>query len=273
MGLLEQLLERLNQLNARLDALEGAASLTVDNTQDTTVITGQVVESTTAGTGEGIELDKDGIPWDERIHAGTQTKTAKQTWTRKKGITDELYDSVIAELKAKHGGEQTQTETTAPTPPVKPGVPTKPGAPVKPGVPTKPGAPVVTGLDKKQAIEIINKLTSPEYGATFDDVLVVLKKYGTDTFDGLQISQYAAVKADVESWFDWATLVKDTIDELNKMGEGTEYADDIKTAIEAYIANAGGKDSKPGSVPIDGLSVLSGELDAYASSWEEYFKG
>ena len=45
------------------------------------------------------ELDAAGIPWDERIHAGTKTKTAKGLWTRKKGVEDALYDAVVASYK------------------------------------------------------------------------------------------------------------------------------------------------------------------------------
>lgn len=45
------------------------------------------------------ELDAAGIPWDERIHAGTKTKTAKKLWTRKKGVDDALYDAVVASYK------------------------------------------------------------------------------------------------------------------------------------------------------------------------------
>ena len=50
------------------------------------------------------EIDKMGIPWDSRIHAGTKTKTVKGIWKRLKGIDDSLYDQVIAELKALMGG-------------------------------------------------------------------------------------------------------------------------------------------------------------------------
>lgn len=45
------------------------------------------------------ELDKEGLPWDERIHAGTKTKTQKGVWTRKKGLDDKVFDAVVAELR------------------------------------------------------------------------------------------------------------------------------------------------------------------------------
>jgi hypothetical protein len=58
------------------------------------------------------ELDVDGLPWDARIHAGTKTKTQKKQWTRKKGLTDQQYDAVIAELR-----QQYPAAGTTPTPP------------------------------------------------------------------------------------------------------------------------------------------------------------
>lgn len=45
------------------------------------------------------ELDKEGLPWDDRIHAGTKTKTQKEVWTRKKGVADNVFDAVVAELR------------------------------------------------------------------------------------------------------------------------------------------------------------------------------
>ena len=48
------------------------------------------------------ELDKSGLPWDARIHAGTKTKTQKGEWTRKKGVDDAVFDAVIAELHQQY---------------------------------------------------------------------------------------------------------------------------------------------------------------------------
>lgn len=46
------------------------------------------------------ERDKDGIPWDERIHASTKTTNKDGTWTRRRNTPDETFDAVMAELKA-----------------------------------------------------------------------------------------------------------------------------------------------------------------------------
>ncbi len=50
----------------------------------------------------GVELDADGLPWDERIHAGTKRKTADGRWTAKRGINDpDLVPRVVAQLRAQ----------------------------------------------------------------------------------------------------------------------------------------------------------------------------
>jgi len=45
------------------------------------------------------EYDASGLPWDERIHASTKTKTAKNLWTRRRGVDDALVDAVESELR------------------------------------------------------------------------------------------------------------------------------------------------------------------------------
>jgi hypothetical protein len=52
-----------------------------------------------APTTQGVPTDKDGLPWDARIHASTKTKTAKDVWTRRRGVTDELVVEVEAQLR------------------------------------------------------------------------------------------------------------------------------------------------------------------------------
>lgn len=46
-----------------------------------------------------VELDADGLPWDERIHASTKTKTQKNQWTKRKGVDDATIARVLAELQ------------------------------------------------------------------------------------------------------------------------------------------------------------------------------
>ncbi len=50
----------------------------------------------------GVELDRDGLPWDARIHAGTKRRNADGRWTAKKGINDpDLVPRVVAQLRAQ----------------------------------------------------------------------------------------------------------------------------------------------------------------------------
>jgi hypothetical protein len=47
-----------------------------------------------------VEVDATGLPWDPRIHASTKTKTAKNVWTRRRGVEDDVFNQVEAQLKA-----------------------------------------------------------------------------------------------------------------------------------------------------------------------------
>ena len=54
----------------------------------------------TTDTAAGVELDKDGIPWDSRIHGKAQKKNQDGTWRLIKGADKDLVASVKAELLA-----------------------------------------------------------------------------------------------------------------------------------------------------------------------------
>ena len=64
-----------------------------------------------------VEYDESGLPWDERIHASTQTKTAKGMWKKKPRVDKALIASVEAELRnavvAPAIPPQEQAETVA----------------------------------------------------------------------------------------------------------------------------------------------------------------
>jgi len=50
------------------------------------------------------DLDTNGLPWDERIHAGSKTKDVKGYWKYKRGVDrDVLVPEVEAELKDRNG--------------------------------------------------------------------------------------------------------------------------------------------------------------------------
>jgi hypothetical protein len=53
-----------------------------------------------------VTLDKNGLPWDDRIHAGTKTQNKDGSWKAKKGVDAALVTSVEAELRARVGNAQ-----------------------------------------------------------------------------------------------------------------------------------------------------------------------
>ena len=66
-----------------------------------------------------IDFDKEGLPWDERIHSSNHKLTAQGIWTRRRGITDEVYNAVKAELLGKwESAEPVVEEAPAPVAPV-----------------------------------------------------------------------------------------------------------------------------------------------------------
>lgn len=50
--------------------------------------------------GSAKELDTKGFPWDHRIHAGTKSKKADGSWTKKKNVDTAVVTAVEAELRA-----------------------------------------------------------------------------------------------------------------------------------------------------------------------------
>ncbi len=47
-----------------------------------------------------VKLDKNGLPWDERIHAGTKSKKGDGNWKNKRSIDPAIIAQVEAELRA-----------------------------------------------------------------------------------------------------------------------------------------------------------------------------
>lgn len=98
-------------------------------------------EGEQAATGD---VDASGLPWDERIHAGTKTVTAKGMWKKRKGVDAATISAVEQALRGGPPGLQAaQTMPPIPAPMAVPigSVPPMPGNP--PSVPTAaPSIPV-----------------------------------------------------------------------------------------------------------------------------------
>lgn len=78
----------------------------------------------TADPRVGVELDSNGVPWIEAVHAGTKSQTKEGRWTKKRGVEQDVVDAAEAEAKAKLAGtpepdEQPEVEVEQTTvPPV-----------------------------------------------------------------------------------------------------------------------------------------------------------
>ena len=277
MGLLEQLLARLDTLNARLDALENSqpASVTVENKVDGTTT---AVEQTEAGVtvSDAVELDKNGIPWDERIHAGTKRKNADGTWSMKKGVDKELAAQIIAEYQSAPAAPATTTvpaapaTTTVPAAPAKPGVPTPPAppaAPAKPGVPAAPAKPEEAGPTVKAA-RLSNTLIN-DMGVDYDLAIAgVLAPRGYDQFGSVPTEQAAEVLKELEKWEEnLKNLVKEFAD-LRGMAEGTEHAQAVEDGLAYYVSNNEGEGDDPATIPFAKLYDAYVEVAKWSNEWE-----
>lgn len=125
------------------------------NTAPTTTTPG-VASSAAVASSAGVELDKHGLPWDGRIHAGTKRKNADGSWTAKRGVDPALVATVEAELRQVMGAAPaaplaqapvaatvTAPAGSTPTPTSAPvaAVPPPPPTPVAGAAPSMPAAP------------------------------------------------------------------------------------------------------------------------------------
>lgn len=102
-------------------------------------------------------LDKNGLPWDERIHASSRAKNADGSWRAKRGVDDATVAQVEGELKAL------MAIPSAPVPPapepVEPIATTVvPPAPLP--VPAAPLPPAPAADDRAAFVNLISRASS-----------------------------------------------------------------------------------------------------------------
>lgn len=130
-------------------------------------------------TGDTMDFDKEGLPWDERIHSSNHKLTAQGIWQRRRGVSDEVYNSVKAELLGKWEAaepitEPVQAPVVAPAPvapapvqafePVQ--APVAAPAPVVAPAPVAPTAPAQSTFEtfsSKLQYALANKLIEANY--------------------------------------------------------------------------------------------------------------
>lgn len=147
MGILERIEAKLDQL---LAAQGNGQSVDLNSFAETegagspTAIVGTAPQPSAAAVGE-TELDAAGFPWDARIHASSKEKVAAGTWKYKRGVEQNVKDSVENEFRAAGYGADVGGQTSAPAAPA---VPVNGPAPVVvageqvPQQPQVPAAPV-----------------------------------------------------------------------------------------------------------------------------------
>ena len=99
-----------------------------------------------------VKVDRDGFPWDERIHAASKTQLKDLTWRKKTKLDPEFIAKVEAELLAANAAPMPQTPVMPPVD--QQPVPTMPQTPVMPPVdqqpvPTMPQTPVMPPVDQQ----------------------------------------------------------------------------------------------------------------------------
>ena len=270
MGLLEQLLARLDTLNARLDALENSQPTAVGESitiGERTNVVGTVEQTTTELPGEGVELDKNGVPSDERIHAGTKRKNADGTWSLKKGVDKELAAQIIAEYQS--------AAPAAPSAPEKPSAPSAPTPPAPPSAPSKPSAPVPPAPPKAEdagptvkAARLSNVLIN-DMGVDYELLIAgVLTPRNYDQFGSVPAEEAADVLKDLEKWEEnLKNLVKEFAD-LRGMAEGTEHAQAVEDGLAYYVSNNDGEGDDPATIPFAKLYDAYVEVAKWSNEWE-----
>ena len=101
--------------------------------------------------------DRDGLPWDDRIHSSSKALNADGTWRGKRGVSKELVVQVETELKSKVPQGFTETPVTVAAPPVNVVV-APPPVPVSVAAP--PTAPVVPVSGPVTPATIVNLISS-----------------------------------------------------------------------------------------------------------------
>lgn len=264
MGLLEQLLARLDALNTRLDVLENGVNVpvTIENKVEGTTTE---VEQTEAGvTVNTVELDKNGIPWDERIHAGTKRKNADGTWSLKKGVDKELAAQIIAEYQVA-----APTTTTVPAVPAAPSAPSAPTPPAPPAAPVPPAPPKAEDAGPTLKAARLSNVLINDMGVDYDLVIAgVIAPRGYEQFGSVTIEEAADVLKDLEKWEEsLKNLVKEFAD-LRGMAEGTEHAQAVEEGLAYYISNNDGEGDDPATIPFAKLYDAYVEVAKWSNEWE-----
>lgn len=136
------------------------------------------------------ELDDNGVPWDERYHAGTKTKNKNGTWKSRRGMTDAEKDEAEAYEESFSGSE-----------PATPAAPAAPVAPTPPAAPVAPAAPAPVSFEELTAgfTEVIGRIGQDalmaQLGQIYADAGVPADGASLQTNETQRASVLTAIKA------------------------------------------------------------------------------
>ncbi|MNJ10747.1 hypothetical protein D3C77_49110 [compost metagenome] len=105
-----------SKAEAALDRLEKLAGNERPDAPSASEASTQAQTAASASAADVGPLDKNGMPWDERIHSSSKNQNADGTWRYLRGGDAEQRAAVEAELRARGYG-QVQTEQAPPPPP------------------------------------------------------------------------------------------------------------------------------------------------------------
>lgn len=147
----------------------------------------------------GVDLDKSGLPWDVRIHAGTKTKNADGTWRQKRELDPTVKATVEAELRqllAMNAAAAGNAQPPA-APPVSAPAQAPVAAPIAPTAaapqPSTPETPAASGASPSEFVwtfgALAERLTPLMVNNTISQerVAEVLKRHNLNAFGQLAL--------------------------------------------------------------------------------------
>lgn len=218
---------------------------------------------------DDVELDSDGVPWDERIHSSSKkrSKGGKGPWVKRKNLPDGLHKQVTEELKKSVSAPAANGSDGVSVPPPPPA--TSKAAPPPPKTSGAPIPPAKTSL-RGEAVAALNKVA--ETYNVHNDALVsyYIDIMNAPSFEDIQESQYPQVIEDMSEWFENLNSATEIEAKIKAV-----YASDV-SVIEPFLNDIYATVSLNGevcqhytNVPFDFLPAVLEKLEALLASCSE----
>lgn len=167
----------MNNVKLLLIALAEALTTAADSIPgEATTVTPKPEAQVTPQQVADAELDSDGLPWDERIHASTKSKTAAGAWTKRRGVDDATRDAVIAELREAYPAPAQEAPAPAPAP----AAPAAPAAPQVPSISVPTPAPAAPKSKYEELVDWIARNSGEGKALTDDYIKQVFESNNTE---------------------------------------------------------------------------------------------